>query len=366
MDRATEFAQKRLRLIEMLDRMQLDMAVIGSVSNFAWLSCGGSNYVGTATQIGAAYILVSREGHWVVCDNIEYPRLVDEELYDLGFEYVVSPWYNFDLPGSIARVFGKQATGSDCGLANSVDLGAQIRELRTPLLEAEMDRYSELGKIVGQCIAEAAGNARRGETENQIVSELNRLLLFKGIVPTCSLAAADARIHSYRHPLPTDNPIDRQLMLITGARKWGLIVSATRVVCFGDPDENLQKKHAAVVRVDAELISRTRPGAVVGSVLQAGIEKYAACGYPEEWFLHHQGGPTGYEAREFKVTPQHTQLIALGSAYAWNPSITGTKSEDTILVGEAGNTIISESAGWPVIEVQTDTGALHRPDILVR
>ena len=38
----------------------------------------------------------------------------------------------------------------------------------------------------------------------------------------------------------------------------------------------------------------------------------------------------GYEAREITATPTTDQPILMGQAFAWNPSIKGAKSEDTI------------------------------------
>jgi hypothetical protein len=35
----------------------------------------------------------------------------------------------------------------------------------------------------------------------------------------------------------------------------------------------------------------------------------------------------------------------------WNPSITGAKCEDTILVSTDGNEVLTEIAGWPTIPI---------------
>ena len=89
--------------------------------------------------------------------------------------------------------------------------------------------------------------------------------------------------------------------------------------------------------------------------MQAGIDAYARQGYENEWRLHHQGGPMGYAARDFKATPTETRLVAEHQLVGWNPSITGTKSEDTML---SGGEILTSMEDWP----QCGT----RPDILVR
>jgi antitoxin VapB len=50
--------------------------------------------------------------------------------------------------------------------------------------------------------------------------------------------------------------------------------------------------------------------------------------------------------------------------YAWNPSITGTKSEDTILVGPHGNEVLTGIEGWPALSVTVDGQTVARPAIL--
>jgi antitoxin VapB len=112
------------------------------------------------------------------------------------------------------------------------------------------------------------------------------------------------------------------------------------------------------------MIANTRPGKMMGDVFASGQEAYAKAGYPEEWRWHHQGGSAGYEAREFVAVPGMKEQIAFGQAYAWNPSIRGTKSEDTILVGESGNEILTAIPNWPVLSVEHDGFTIARPAIL--
>jgi len=80
--------------------------------------------------------------------------------------------------------------------------------------------------------------------------------------------------------------------------------------------------------------------------------------------LHHQGGPAGYEPREFLAGPASVEMVKAGQAYAWNPSITGCKSEDTILVGEVSNEIITEIPAWPMIKVEIEGKTYARPAVL--
>ena len=64
------------------------------------------------------------------------------------------------------------------------------------------------------------------------------------------------------------------------------------------------------------------------------------------------------------ATPGSTDVVAVGQAYAWNPSITGAKSEDTILVGEKDNEVLTTISGWPVLSAAVDGQTMARPAIL--
>jgi hypothetical protein len=63
--------------------------------------------------------------------------------------------------------------------------------------------------------------------------------------------------------------------------------------------------------------------------------------------------------------PNETRRVLPNQAFAWNPSIAGTKSEDTILVTENGIEFLSLSSDWPMVEVEYRGQGVKREDILV-
>ena len=77
---------------------------------------------------------------------------------------------------------------------------------------------------------------------------------------------------------------------------------------------------------------------------------YADVGFSGEEQKHHQGGAIGYRSREWIAHPASEETVQERQAFAWNPSITGTKVEDTALLTERGIELISSSPGWPTLE----------------
>ena len=68
---------------------------------------------------------------------------------------------------------------------------------------------------------------------------------------------------------------------------------------------------------------------------------YAEVGFPEEWRRHHQGGLTGYRSREVIAGPGVATEIAVGQAFAWNPSLPGAKAEETFVLTSGGPEVLT-------------------------
>jgi antitoxin VapB len=210
----------------------------------------------------------------------------------------------------------------------------------------------------------AIRQVRPGLTEMEIAGLLAGAAYQQGALPIVNLIATDERIFRFRHPLPTGKKMERYAMLVLCGRRQGLVASVTRLVHFGPLPDELRRKQQACAEVDAAFIAATRPGVTLGEVFAQAQAAYARNGFADEWQLHHQGGPAAYEPREFVGAPQHGHIALEGEVYAWNPSITGVKSEDTILVGATTNEVLTTITGWPMLKVQANGQTWERPAIL--
>jgi antitoxin VapB len=347
----------------LLEAHQLDALLLQRVSSFAWATCGGASYINTADSHGIASLLITPTDHYLITNNIEAERLEqEEELGEQNWLLCITPWHK--AQNAVAELTQGRKLGADGPYAGAVDLSQDMSRLRAALTPAEGERYRTLGALCAKAMDAAIRAVHPGQSEYRIAAQLAEAAESRGVQVTVNLIATDERIFKFRHPLPTGKELDRYAMLVLCGRRYGLVCSVTRLVHFGPLPDELRRKVDAVAQIDAALISATRAGRSLGEIFTHATDVYARTGFPDEWTLHHQGGLAGYEPREVVATPETKDLVALGQAFAWNPSITGTKSEDTILVGEDNNEILTAIAGWPMLSIEVDGHTIERPAIL--
>jgi Xaa-Pro aminopeptidase len=359
--RRSEITEKLDRLRARMAAHQLDAVTLTQIPNLAWITAGASVYVNEATDLGTATIVVTPDRASVFTDPIEAPRLENEEsLADLGFVIEIEPWYA--RGGMLSRMAANLRVGHD-GAGTGRDLSDDLRDLRTHLQPGEIARYGEVGRLAGQAMHDALADVRPGLTEHAVAARMAAASRALGGSPIVLLVAADERVAQYRHPLPTDATIQRYVMAVLCLRKYGLVASITRLLHFGSLPADLRAKAEAVARVDARMILGTQPGRTLGDMFALAKEAYAAEGYPEAIEEHHQGGSAGYQSREVLARPGAPTPITVGQAFAWNPSVRGVKSEDTILLGSNGPAILTAIPGWPTWPVTIDGQTIDRPAI---
>ena len=348
---------------DLLDEHGYEGVLLSRADNFTWFTSGGNDVVHLAGERGTSTLFVTHTDRFVIANNIESGRLFQEELDDFGFELKEYPWY--ESPDRARdELVRSQKVASDDGLGGTPSVLEDIRSLRLSLTELERERYAQLGHDTSHAMEATCRSIQPGQTEREIAAMLSHRLIRHGMVPVVLLVAADQRIGQFRHPVPTDRKVEKTCMVAVVARQYGLHASTTRVVSLGPPDADLARRHQACCMVDATFIFFSRPGQPAAEVLRRAKRIYEKTGFPDEWTLHHQGGITGYAPREDRITPDSTRQLREHMAIAWNPSITGTKSEDTILIDDAGFQVLTNTLRWPSVVVSVKGYDIPRPDIL--
>jgi Xaa-Pro aminopeptidase len=112
------------------------------------------------------------------------------------------------------------------------------------------------------------------------------------------------------------------------------------------------------VQVETDALAATRraarEGGTASDVFTDVQAAYDRAGWPDEWQHHHQGGAAGYAGREWIATPTADDTVHTPMAYAWNPTVQGAKSEDTVLVTADGFEVLTATGDWPSVEVSPD------------
>lgn len=365
-DRAGEVDLKVQRVRGWMAQRGFDGVLLATPSNFAWITGGANNYVSVAAPQGVAWLLITADNAFVLANNIELPRMVEEERIPEDFEHLSWNWYETDQPAGTLETFNcGRRVAADVAIDGLEALPEDFVQLRYTMMEPERGRYRLLGRDAADAVEQTCMRVRPGMSEFEIAGMLARACRKRNVLPLVTLVAADDRIARFRHPLPTEQCVGRIVMVVLTGWRWGLHVSLSRLVSFEEIDAQLRAKHDAVTAVDARMILESRPGVSLGSVMRAGIEEYKTQGYGEEWHKHHQGGLTGYAGREIFATPDCQHRLDAWQAVAWNPSITGTKSEDTVLITEDGPEVLTRTGEWPQRQRQVSCGNMERPDILV-
>jgi len=360
-----ELNAKHDKLIEFLRAHKLSGVLIKRNENVAWLTGGAVELrVLTPGETGVASLLVTAEGkrYYFTTEN-EAPRLHDEEFGALDFEPVIFPWYADDTAGAAAKLAGGHL-GSDTSGANLTTVN--LYPLRAALSESEIARYRWLGAETAAATVESLYQVEPGLSEYDLEAITAANLLRRGILPSVYLFAVDDRIYKYKHAVARGKRLKQYGMLNLCSRKWGLAISITRFIHFGELPAELAARFKSSAQVNAALLDATRAGATSAELFRVAQATYAAEGFPGEERFHHQGGPTGYGEREWVATPNGTETVVNNQAFAWNPSIRGGKVEDTVILRDGRIEWLTATPELPVIKASANGKEYPGTGVLVK
>ncbi len=335
------------RLEAYLEREELASVWFARPNAFAWLT-GGSNVVDREGDVGVAAVGYDGTDCRVLTNTIEADRIDAEELPGLEDATVETyPWYESSLAEALAdAVDGPAAADFDVPGFERVD----PTPLRQPLTDADVDRYRRLGLETAAAVESVCRELQPEDSEHEVAAALRVALSAREIEAPVVLVGGSERAAQYRHYTPTNAELGDYALVSVTAERGGLHASCTRTVAF-DPPSWLEQRHEVAARVETTALAATRrvatEGGTAGDVFAAIQNAYDDLGHGGEWERHHQGGAAGYAGREWIATPGHEATVELPMAYAWNPTVSGAKSEDTVLVTDDGFEVLTSTDEWP-------------------
>ena len=339
-DAEAEQQMNRQRVLTVLDQAGADAVALSSVPAPGWyLGCARSHVSLAADPV--LCVRVSREGDEVFVTDNETARLVGEELSP-GLTVRERPWFA-PLPALDAVPESSLETG--------------LRAARSPLLPVETARFRRLGHEAAGVLTEVLTAARPEWTERRLAAEVARGLVDQGADPLVVLVGGADRA-ALPHPLPTEGPLGRRVLVVVCARRHGLIINLSRSIAFGQLTAAERDGQERILQVEQAALDATVPGARLSAVLKAIAGAYADFGFgPDHWRGHHQGGVAGYAGRDPRAVPDSDVEVGAGQAFAWNPWAPGSKVEDTVLLVPTGFEALSVDPRWPT----TLVGGRARP-----
>lgn len=360
-----ELDAKHERLVEYLRSQKLAGVLIRRNENVAWLTGGAVELrVLTPCETGVASLLVTADGkrYYFTTEN-EAPRLHDEEFAALDFEPILFPWYADDTAAAAEKLAGGPL-GSDTPLSGATQVN--LFPLRASLSETEIARYRWLGAETAAATVESLHEVEPGLSEYDLEAITAANLLRRGILPSVYLYAVDDRIYKYKHAVARGARLKKYAMLNLCSRKWGLAISITRFLHFGELPAELSARFNSAAQVNAALLHATHAGATSAQLFRVAQSAYTAQGFPGEERFHHQGGSAGYGEREWVATPEGKETVVNNQAFAWNPSIRGGKAEDTVILRNGEIEWLTATPELPVINAEVNGKVYPAAGVMVK
>ena len=249
------FNQRIQPLRELMKAKSLDAFVLRRNPNLAW-AIAGRAHVPTTIDMACFDLIITHDSVTAITNVVEAPRLIAEELPSEVTVQTIK-WSE----GRDPLLPTGSKVGSDQPGADRIDLGVEVEMIRASLIESDLARFKEI------CVdaAVALGNAMKQveSTDREIdVAGLITHSLWQADLEIAFLGVAgEERVHKFRHPLPTDAVVGNRVSASICAKRKGLIASVTRIVTFGELNDQMVSDYTSIYKVEAALLDATVVGA---------------------------------------------------------------------------------------------------------
>lgn len=359
-----EIEIKRNKLLKLIEIKNISGILLSKKCNFRWLTGGHDNNVIRTEDSPLVYLYIDKSGNYIIATKSDADRVFNEELNGLGFQLILYNWYDENIEDVIKNISGNSFIGCDYSNNSFMNLEYNLTKLRIDLTDCEVNVIKEFSKNYSNMLTDFCLKLKAGLTEKEIADDLEHFFKSYNINFPVLMVGSDDRIYKFRHPIATNKKVKKYLLIATVAELYGLHISISRSVYFGKANVELQKKQEIVNFLEAKLCFNSLPGIMLKDLFEIAKNFYKELKYPDEWQNHTFGGIVGYRPREFLIDALNTVKINKNNIISWNPTISGAKAEDVILVEKNKVIQLTIDKRWPCSEYHVDNMIFFKPRIL--
>ncbi len=349
-----EFLYKIKVLRKILVDINKSGIIISNYANICWLGVKRPSVL-SLSENTVVKIIVTLDDIILIANNIEIYRILEEEIcIELKEFFTIETFFWFDNITNIKK----------SNYIEDFKVEKEIKKHRIILSESDLEKSLILGKDIAEIIENTLPYIKKGKTEREISSEMIKMCLNREIEVGLVLCASEERMKLYRHPITTNTKINNVCMLALTVRRDGIYSCISRVVSLKKPTKELIEKRKAVLAIDCAFEKYTKVDENLQGVFHKIKKVYKDMGYENEWKNHHQGGVTGYNSREEKITDNTNMIIKNNMIFAYNPTIAGYKTEDTFYIKDNKKVVTTRTTKLPLIDIDFEGEKFIRPDIV--
>lgn len=362
-DRLEDVELKHERVRDLLNSTGADALLLQEPSNIAWLTSGADLYRCAAEDCSTS-VFVTPEARLFATNSVDSAQIFEREAFGLGFQLKQREWFqpHGELVEDLCR--GRKVI-SDRGMPGTRMAPTHLCSLRMPLTKLESERLRLLGRVAVHAVESTAHHLRAGVTESEVAGEVSHRLLKRTVAAARIQVCADGRNERYRHWTFGEDPIENYAAISCVARRWGLHVGVTRMVCVNTVPERLWETYQKALMIHATGLFFSRHHESLSDVWKKVHRIYEKFGMENEWQLADQAGVLGYGINEAQVGPGAAYTIEAPSSVFWHPSVGPAMVGDTVLCHEKSNEQITMSPSWPQVAVRVKGREVVCPGILL-
>jgi Xaa-Pro aminopeptidase len=221
----------------------------------------------------------------------------------------------------------------------------------------ELALMQKAADIADEALMPAVNQIKSGMTELQLDSIIKEEMQKRGGKPTFCIIAAGANGAEPHHESDNTPIKEGDLVLLDyGCSVNGYNSDTTRVVCFGNADEEAKKVYKVVMASQQAGRDAIRAGVSAQEIDRAARKVIEDAGYGE-FFMHRTGHGIGLRGHEDPyIVEGNARALEVGECFSIEPGIYlkgrfGVRIENIVTPTEGGHTSFNEEPAAELLEI---------------